>query len=125
MTTSSLRLLVLLCLTVFVGCKTADLTKAQKDRMQSVVLSLEAFRVTYGCYPSNLDDLQEYALDLPVNDVWGTSLVFCLSANRYCVTSAGPDQMFGTSDDLTREHDGDGGGDGTVDCSILTTERTE
>ncbi len=83
------------------GCNKADLVMRESTHVRAIALMVEEYRQSYGEYPDRLEDAKDFYADAQFVDSWGRHLQYESSSTGYSVVSAGPDGVFGTSDDIS------------------------
>jgi hypothetical protein len=63
---------------------------------------VEDYRQSHGKYPERVADAKHFDPDAEFEDTWGTPLRHTSDGTTYSVTSAGPDGMFGSPDDIAK-----------------------
>ena len=91
-----------LILTTLVGCefKTFDHEKAEINHLRLVGILTADYKSAHTQYPADIRELKKNLDGETLDDEWGTMVKYELTENGYVVTSAGPDKIHGTSDDL-------------------------
>lgn len=109
--------------------KSADEARIDQAKigMQSLEQNLQMFRIHTNKYPTTAQGLDALVRDPGGNkkwrgpyteenklvDPWGTKFQYESDGSRsYRITSAGPDQTFGTADDISIPEGSSGGGEG-------------
>lgn len=73
-----------------------------EDALQAAVVTVESFEHENGHLPEGVDG-NKLLINAELNDGWGQSIRYePLDKDSFQVRSAGPDETFDTSDDLTR-----------------------
>jgi hypothetical protein len=73
-----------------------------KDKLGYIASALEVYRINHGEYPKTLKDMKRRQLKVKPIDAWGNRFFYKVSSDRrsYKLKSAGPDEVFGTKDDI-------------------------
>lgn len=91
-----------------IGCKKYDHVSAQTNKQRAVSIACQLYHTSYGAY---LDDLHDPDLvpflddDIALlDDEWGNPIRYQLTDTGFTLTSLGPDEQFGTDDDIHITH---------------------
>lgn len=86
------------------GCRNSS-SDAAAIMISCVSGLCEEYQTEHGHYPKSLGDLpwERYTKDkAPVSDPWGNAYRYELSdMSKVCISLAGPDERFGTDDDIS------------------------
>ena len=71
------------------------------SQVQKLKENVELYYFDYGLYPQNASVLKKLGYDSDTIDPWGKTLLLNYSGGEAIVSSAGPDGVFGTADDIS------------------------
>ncbi len=89
-------------------------TWATTDEMERIAHDLVAYEDAFNEFPESAEDFlnwltEQYQADDAMTDSWGSPYAFKRSGASFTLVSAGPDEQFGTDDDLQVEGHRSGG----------------